>query len=75
MMKFDFTWIEDEAQRAQLMALWAAGDRSAYFKLHDAMYLKQLGIEAFPTISHQPNPNENYYGDESYQSKDSYLPG
>lgn len=74
-MKFDFTWIEDEAQRAQLMALWAAGDRSAYFKLHDAMYLKQLGIEAFPTISHQLNPNEDYYRDESYQSKDSYLPG
>ena len=65
-MKIDFTGSEDEAEREQLMALWAAGDRSAYFKLHDAMYLKQLGIEAFPTISHQPNPNENYYGDESY---------
>jgi hypothetical protein len=66
MMKIDFTGSEDEAEREQLMALWAAGDRSAYFKLHDAMYLKQLGIEAFPTTYQQPNPNENYYSDESY---------
>ena len=65
-MKIDFTGSEDEAEREQLMALWAAGDRSAYFKLHDAMYLKQLGVEALPTISQHPNPNENYYGDESY---------
>lgn len=74
-MNIDFTWIEDATDRAQLMALWEAGDRDAYFKVHDAVHLKQLGIKKFPTNFHQPNPNEDYYGDERYQSKDSYLPG
>jgi hypothetical protein len=75
MIKIDFSWIEDEADRAKLMAVWQAGDRDAYFKLHDAVWLKQLGIKELPSNSHQPNPNEEYYGDSRYQSKDSYLPG
>lgn len=75
MIKIDFTWVEDEGDKTQLMALWEAGDREVYFKVHDAVWLKQLGIEKFPTNSHQPNPNEDYYGNSRYQSKDSYLPG
>lgn len=72
-MKIDFSWIEDATDRAQLMTLWEAGDRDAYFRAYDAVWIRQGGRGS--SNSHQPNPKEDYYGDERYQSKDSYLPG
>ena len=70
-MKIDFSWIEDEADRVQLMALWEAGDRDTYFRAYDAVWIKQGGKGS--TNSHQPNPNEDYYGDENRISDLLYL--
>lgn len=68
-MSIDFTWIEDEADRLQLMTLWESdGDSEIYWKAYDAVWERQGGKGTLN--SHQPNPNEDYYGD----SKTLQLP-